>query len=90
MQPIASDSNNKLFRQVLENEPTEKTEPTENASSVRSVVSCSIRRSVALHRETHMSTALLPTNLLERLAEVHALCPQMRFGQLLATVGLLG
>ena len=26
----------------------------------------------------------------ERLAEVRALCPEMRFGQMLATVGLLG
>ena len=28
--------------------------------------------------------------VLERLAEVRELCPEMRFGQILATVGLLG
>lgn len=27
--------------------------------------------------------------ILERLAEVRSLCPQMRFGQVLATIGLL-
>jgi hypothetical protein len=31
----------------------------------------------------------LPEGFLERLAEVQRLCPEMRFGQLLATIGLL-
>lgn len=36
-----------------------------------------------------MSTAQLPTALLERLAEVRMRCPEMRLGQFIATVGLL-
>ena len=36
-----------------------------------------------------MKTTDLPAGLLERLARVRELCPEMRFGQLLATVGLL-
>jgi hypothetical protein len=36
-----------------------------------------------------MKTTDLSANLLERLAEVRGQCPEMRFGQLLATVGLL-
>jgi hypothetical protein len=36
-----------------------------------------------------MKTTDLPAGLLERLAWVRELCPEMRFGQLLATVGLL-
>jgi hypothetical protein len=36
-----------------------------------------------------MSTAQLPTGLLERLAEVRAQCPELRLGQFIATVGLL-
>jgi hypothetical protein len=31
----------------------------------------------------------IPSRLAERLLEVRRLCPEMRFGQLLATVGLL-
>ncbi len=30
------------------------------------------------------------TGLLNRLAEVRLLCPEMRFGQLMATLGMLG
>ncbi len=30
------------------------------------------------------------SDLLHRLQEVHRLCPEMRLGQLLATVGMLG
>jgi len=30
------------------------------------------------------------TGLLHRLAEVRRLCPELRFGQLMATLGLLG
>ncbi len=30
------------------------------------------------------------TGLLHRLAEVRRLCPELRFGQLVATLGLLG
>jgi len=36
-----------------------------------------------------MSTTQSPANLLERLAEVRARCPEMRLGQFLATIGLL-
>jgi len=36
-----------------------------------------------------MKMADLSANLLERLAEVRGRCPEMRFGQVLATVGLL-
>ncbi|HEY3395226.1 MAG TPA: hypothetical protein VGK58_21170 [Lacipirellulaceae bacterium] len=36
-----------------------------------------------------MSTTQLPANLLERLAEVQAKCPELRLGQFIATVGLL-
>ncbi len=36
-----------------------------------------------------MKTTDLPAGLLGRLAEVHGRCPEMRFGQLLATIGLL-
>ena len=30
------------------------------------------------------------SDVLQRLKEVHRLCPEMRLGQLLATVGMLG
>ena len=30
------------------------------------------------------------TGLLHRLAEIRRLCPELRFGQLMATLGLLG
>ena len=36
-----------------------------------------------------MSTTDWTAGVLERLAEVRQRCPEMRFGQLLATVGLL-
>jgi hypothetical protein len=36
-----------------------------------------------------MSTTQTPAGLLERVAEVRALCPELRLGQFLATVGLL-
>ena len=36
-----------------------------------------------------MSTTQLPAGLLERLAEVRGLCPEMRLGQFISTVGLL-
>ena len=36
-----------------------------------------------------MKTTDLTAALLERLAEAHELCPEMRFGQMLATVTLL-
>ncbi len=36
-----------------------------------------------------MKTTDLTAGLLERLAEICQRCPEMRFGQLLATVGLL-
>lgn len=36
-----------------------------------------------------MKTTELTNAMLERLAEARELCPEMRFGQLLATVGLL-
>jgi len=36
-----------------------------------------------------MSTAQLPTALLERVAEVRMRCPEMRLGQFIAAVGLL-
>ena len=36
-----------------------------------------------------MTTTHLPTTLLERLAEVRARCPEMRLGQILATIGTL-
>jgi hypothetical protein len=36
-----------------------------------------------------MSTTQLPAGLIERLAEVRALCPELRLGQFIATVGLL-
>jgi len=36
-----------------------------------------------------MKTTDLTSGLLERLAEVRQRCPEMRFGQILATVGLL-
>ncbi len=29
-------------------------------------------------------------NILNRLQEIHGLCPEMRLGQLLATIGMLG
>jgi hypothetical protein len=32
----------------------------------------------------------LPTRILNRLDEVRRLCPDMRLGQILATVGMLG
>lgn len=35
------------------------------------------------------TTHLLPTGLVERLAEVRTQCPELRFGQFIATVGLL-
>ena len=36
-------------------------------------------------------TALdLQSDVLRRLREVHDLCPEMRLGQLLATIGMLG
>ncbi|HQU45891.1 MAG TPA: hypothetical protein PK867_23955 [Pirellulales bacterium] len=36
-----------------------------------------------------MKTSEVMVGLLERMAEVRARCPEMRFGQILATVGLL-
>jgi hypothetical protein len=36
-----------------------------------------------------MKTTNLTASLLERLAELRDRCPEMRFGQILATVGLL-
>jgi len=36
-----------------------------------------------------MTTTHAPTSLVERLAEVRSLCPEMRLGQFLATVALL-
>jgi len=36
-----------------------------------------------------VKTTDLTADVLERLGEVRELCPQMRFGQVLATVGLL-
>ncbi|HEV3262513.1 MAG TPA: hypothetical protein VG013_37015 [Gemmataceae bacterium] len=36
-----------------------------------------------------MTTADVMACMLERLAEVRGRCPQLRFGQLLATIGLL-
>ena len=36
-----------------------------------------------------MTTADLLTCLLERLGEVRGRCPEMRFGQFIATIGLL-
>lgn len=36
-----------------------------------------------------MKTSDLSAAMLARLAEVRELCPEMRFGQLLATIGLL-
>ncbi len=36
-----------------------------------------------------MTTASWLNCLLERLAEVRGRCPEMRFGQLIATIGLL-
>lgn len=36
-----------------------------------------------------MKTTDLTTAVLERLGELRELCPEMRFGQVLATVGLL-
>ncbi len=35
------------------------------------------------------TSARSPTNLVERIAEVHAQCPELRFGQFLATIGNL-
>lgn len=32
----------------------------------------------------------IQANVLQRLKEVHRLCPEMRLGQLMATLGLLG
>jgi hypothetical protein len=37
-----------------------------------------------------MIAADVQTGLLHRLAEVRRLCPELRFGQLMATLGLLG
>jgi len=37
-----------------------------------------------------MSVAEVPVNLLSRLDEVRRLCPNMRLGQFLATVAMLG
>ena len=37
-----------------------------------------------------MITDDVQTGLLHRLAEVRRLCPELRFGQLMATLGLLG
>jgi hypothetical protein len=37
-----------------------------------------------------MTTVSLQTNLMHRLDEVRRLCPDMRIGQFLATVGMLG
>jgi hypothetical protein len=36
-----------------------------------------------------MTITDLPAGLLERLAEARTRCPEMRFGQFLATIGLL-
>lgn len=36
-----------------------------------------------------MTTTVSSAELLERLAMVRRLCPEMRFGQLVATIGLL-
>ena len=36
-----------------------------------------------------MTTTESPTEFLERLAAVRQLCPEMRFGQLVATIALL-
>lgn len=36
-----------------------------------------------------MKTTTSTASLLERLAEVREQCPEMRFGQMLATIGLL-
>ncbi len=37
-----------------------------------------------------MITGDIQTDLLHRLADVRRLCPEMRFGQLMATLALLG
>ncbi len=37
-----------------------------------------------------MITADVQATVLQRLKEVHRLCPEMRLGQLMATLGLLG
>jgi hypothetical protein len=37
-----------------------------------------------------MTTVSLQSNLIHRLDEVRRLCPEMRIGQFLATVGMLG
>jgi hypothetical protein len=37
-----------------------------------------------------MTTVSLQANLMRRLDEVRRLCPDMRIGQFLATVGMLG
>lgn len=36
-----------------------------------------------------MTTIVSSPEFLDRLARVHRLCPEMRFGQLVATIGLL-
>lgn len=36
-----------------------------------------------------MKTTQSSPELLDRLAVVHRLCPEMRFGQLIATIGML-
>ena len=36
-----------------------------------------------------MNNTVLPTEFLDRLANVCVLCPEMRFGQLVATIGML-
>lgn len=36
-----------------------------------------------------MKTTDLTTDLLERLGDVKLLCPELRFGQLIATIGML-
>ncbi len=37
-----------------------------------------------------MNVAEIPVKLMSRLDEVHRLCPDMRLGQFLATVAMLG
>ena len=37
-----------------------------------------------------MISSDIQTNLLQRLGEVRRLCPEMRLGQLMATLGMLG
>lgn len=36
-----------------------------------------------------LTNSLLPTDFLDRLVRIRQLCPEMRFGQLMATIGML-